>query len=81
MSDCAASFENASTMPGLVVWSSSITSSTCLPSTPPALLTAASASLAPFWAQSPCSAAGPVTGTHMPILMVAPWARAALPMT
>ena len=24
MSDCAASFENASTMPGLVVWSSSI---------------------------------------------------------
>src|ERR1700726_629950 len=80
MSGCAASFENASTIPGLVVWSSSMTSSTCLPSTPPALLTAASASFAPFCAQSPCSAAGPVTGTHMPILMVAACARA-LPIT
>ena len=76
MSDCAASLEKASTMPGLVVWSSSITSSTCLPRTPPALLTAASASLAPFCAHSPCSAAGPVTGTHIPILMVEPCALA-----
>ena len=48
MSGCEASLENASTMPGLVVWSSSTISSTCLPSTPPALLTASSASLAPL---------------------------------
>ena len=80
MSSWAASLENANTMPGLVVWSSSMMSSTCLPRTPPALFTAASASLAPFCAQSPCSAAGPVTGTHMPILRVAPCPRA-LPMT
>src|SRR5437660_6766842 len=57
-----------------------MTSSTCLPRMPPALLTAASASFAPFCAQSPCSAAGPVTGTHMPILMVAPCALALVTM-
>jgi hypothetical protein len=48
MSGCDDSFENASTAPGLVVWSSSVTSSTCLPSTPSPLLIASSASLAPF---------------------------------
>src|SRR6201747_2250569 len=79
MSDCAASLENASTMPGLVVWSSSTINSSCLPSTPPFLLTASSASLAPPVAYLPASAAGPVIGAHMPILMVAPCARA-LPM-
>ena len=50
MSVCEVSFENASTMPGLVVWSSSTISSTCLPSTPPALLTASTAILAPICA-------------------------------
>ena len=80
MSDWAASFENASTMPGLVVWSSSMISSSCLPSTPPALLTASSASLAPPVAYLPASAAGPVIGAHIPILMVAACAFA-LPMT
>ena len=50
MSVCDASLEKARTTPGLVVWSSSTISSTCLPSTPPALLTASSASLAPVCA-------------------------------
>ena len=50
MSVCEASLEKASTMPGLVVWSSSTISSTCLPSTPPALLTASTASFAPICA-------------------------------
>ena len=75
MSVCDASLENASTMPGFVVWSSSTTSSTCFPSTPPALFTASIASLAPICAYLPDSAAGPVTGAHMPILMVAPCAH------
>src|SRR6476620_9025505 len=47
---------------------------------PPALLTASSASLAPLMAYPPDSAAGPVTGAHMPILMVAPCALAMLLM-
>ena len=39
MSGCAASLEKASTAPGLVVWSSSVMSSSCFPKTPPDLLT------------------------------------------
>ena len=72
MSGCAASLENASTAPGLVVWSSSVTSSTCFPNTPPDLLTRSSAILAPISAYLPLSAAGPVTGSTMPILIASP---------
>ena len=46
MSGWAASLEKARTAPGLVVWSSSVTSSTCFPSTPPDLLTRSSATAA-----------------------------------
>jgi hypothetical protein len=53
MSGCAASLEKASTAPGFVVWSSSVTSSTCLPRTPPPLLTRSSAILAPASAYLP----------------------------
>ena len=70
MSGCAASLEKASTAPGLVVWSSSVTSSSGLPSTPPDLLTRSSAILAPASAYLPTAAAGPVTGSTMPILIV-----------
>ncbi len=76
MSGCAASLEKASTAPGLVVWSSSVTSSTCFPSTPPDLLTRSSAILAPVSAYLPLSAAGPVTGSTMPTLIVSSAARA-----
>ena len=76
MSGCAASLEKASTAPGLVVWSSSVMSSTCFPNTPPDLLTRSSAILAPVSAYLPLSAAGPVTGSTMPILIVSPAARA-----
>ena len=77
MSGCEASLEKASTAPGLVVWSSSVTSLSCLPSAPPALLTRSSAIFAPVSAYLPESAAGPVTGSTMPILIVASSARAA----
>ena len=76
MSGWAASLEKASTAPGLVVWSSSVTSSTCFPSTPPDLLTRSSAILAPVSAYLPLSAAGPVTGSTMPTLIVSSAARA-----
>src|SRR5271163_2435211 len=76
MSGCAASFEKASTAPGLVVWSSSVTSSTCFPSTPPALFTRSSAIFAPVSEYLPESAAGPVTSSTMPILIVESSAQA-----
>src|SRR3984885_2008766 len=61
MSGWAASLEKGSTAPGLVVWSSSVTSSSCLPRTPPDLLTRSNAILAPASAYPPTAAAGPVT--------------------
>ena len=76
MSDWLASLEKASTAPGLVVWSSSMTISSFLPSTPPALLTASWAILAPMMAKAPEPAAGPVIGTTMPNFTVAPCAPA-----
>src|SRR5471032_1289239 len=62
-----ASLLNARTAPGLVVWSSSMTSSNARPSTPPALFTSSTASFAPLIWNRPDSAPGPVSGATMPI--------------
>jgi hypothetical protein len=53
-----------------------VTSSTCFPSTPPDLFTRSSAIFAPLNEYLPLSAAGPVTGSTMPILIVESSARA-----
>src|SRR5471030_433605 len=62
-----ASLLNARTAPGLVVWSSSMTSSNARPSTPPALFTSSTARFAPLIWNRPDSAPGPVSGATMPI--------------
>jgi hypothetical protein len=70
---------NASTAPGLVVWSSSVRSSSFLPRTPPSLFTTSMASLAPpFIRNRPCSALAPVMESIRPILIVS---SAVLPFT
>ena len=60
--------EKASTAPGLVVWSSSNTTVIGRPSTPFSL-TSSSASFTPVCWKPPDSAAGPVSGTVIPILI------------
>ncbi len=79
MSDCAASLEKASTMPGLVVWSSSTISSTCFPENTAGFVHGFERELGALdGVIRRIQRLGPVTGAHMPILMVAPYACALL---
>src|SRR3954463_12117720 len=61
---------NASTVPGLELWLSSMRSSTARPRMPPLFLMSSSASCSPLTSKVPHSAYGPVNVLTTPILMV-----------